>query len=216
MIGKLTAHEIVYRRLREMILFGELAPGQAVTIQGLVVRLDCGTTPVREAIRHLTAEGALVLKGNRRIAVPKLSLSQLDELSFARLTIEPHLAKLATSNMTEGDIQPLEEADRRLEEAIEQGDIRTYLKQNHIFHHGLYAFSAAPILTSITDGLWLRAGPSLRVVCGRIGTANLPDMHEEALAAMRAGDADAAAHAIKDDIRQGHELVRESLEQQVI
>lgn len=202
--------------MQEMILFGEMAPGQPVTIQGLVARLDCGTTPVREAIRHLTAEGALILKDNRRIAVPRLSLSQLDELSFARLAIEPHLAKLATVRMTEDDVQLLENADRRLGEAIEQGDIRTYLKQNHTFHHGLYALSNAPILTSIAQGLWLRAGPSLRVVCGRIGTANLPDLHEEALAAMRTGDVDAVARAIKDDINQGHGLVRESLLQQEI
>ena len=215
-MGKLTAHEIVYRRIREMILFGELAPGQAVTIQGLVLQLDCGTTPVREAIRHLTAEGALILKGNRRIAVPKLSPSELDELSFARLKIEPHLAKLAASNSSEGDVRLLEEVDRRLEEAIEQGDIRAYLEQNYRFHHGLYGLSAAPILISIAEGLWLRAGPSLRVVCGRIGTANLPDRHGEALAAMRAGNVKAVARAIKDDIRQGYELVRESLEQQVI
>ena len=34
--GKTPAHQRVYGQLREMILFGELAPGQAVTIQGLI------------------------------------------------------------------------------------------------------------------------------------------------------------------------------------
>ena len=34
------AHQHVYEQLREMILFGDLAPGQAVTIQGLTDRLD--------------------------------------------------------------------------------------------------------------------------------------------------------------------------------
>ena len=33
-------HEVVYRKLRDLILFGEIAPGQAVTIQGLVEQLD--------------------------------------------------------------------------------------------------------------------------------------------------------------------------------
>ncbi len=33
---KLPAHEIVYQKLRSQILFGDLVPGQAVTIQGLV------------------------------------------------------------------------------------------------------------------------------------------------------------------------------------
>ena len=194
-----------------MILFGELAPGQAVTIQGLVSRLDSGTTPVREAIRHLTAEGALIFKDNRRIAGPRLTLSQLEELSFARLQIEPELAKLATSRMKAGDIEGLERADDRLNDAITRGDIRAYLEQNYDFHHRLYALSDAPILISIANALWLRVGPSLRVVCGRVGMDNLPDKHEEALAAMRAGDGDAVAQAIGGDIRQGHEHIRQSL-----
>ncbi|MEE3072583.1 MAG: GntR family transcriptional regulator, partial [Pseudomonadota bacterium] len=51
------AHQIAYQTLREKILFGELAPGQAVTILGLTEQLGAGMTPVREAIRRLTAAG---------------------------------------------------------------------------------------------------------------------------------------------------------------
>ena len=194
-----------------MILFGELAPGQAVTIQGLVSRLESGTTPVREAIRHLIAEGALTFKDNRRIVVSRLTLSQLEELSFARLQIEPHLARLATSRMGAGDLKRLEQTDDRLDKAIIRGDIRAYLEENCAFHHALYALSDAPILISIANALWLRVGPSLRVVCGRVGMDNLPDKHEEALAAMRAGNSEAVALAIEGDIRQGHEHIRQSL-----
>jgi len=210
-VRKPPVHEVVYHRMREIILFGELAPGQAVTIQGLVSRLESGTTPVREAIRHLIAEGALTFKDNRRIAVPRLTLSQLEELSFARLQIEPHLAKLATMRMEGGDIKRLEQANDRLDDAIKRGDIRAYLEQNYAFHHALYALSEAPILMSIANALWLRVGPSLRVVCGRIGMDNLPDKHVEALAAMRAGNADAVAQAIEEDIQQGHEHIKQSL-----
>ena len=54
----LPAHEMTYRALKELLLFGEIAPGQAVTIQGLVARLEVGMTPVREALRRLISEGA--------------------------------------------------------------------------------------------------------------------------------------------------------------
>ena len=40
----LPAHEMTYRALKELLLFGEIAPGQAVTIQGLVARLEVGMT----------------------------------------------------------------------------------------------------------------------------------------------------------------------------
>ncbi len=208
----LPIHELVYRQIREMILFGELAPGQAVTIHGLVKELGAGMTPVREAIRRLTAEGALNFQGNRRICLPVLSLAQLEELSFARLAIEPHLAYLAASYMDISDIERLQNVDELLNIAIAQGNVRAYLEHNYRFHEMLYAHSNARILMSISGALWLRIGPSLRVVLGRFGTANLPDKHKEALAALRAGDAQSVAKAINEDLRQGHQGIRWSLE----
>ena len=39
---KIPSHEVTYARLRDMILFGHLAPGQPVTIQGLIADLGAG------------------------------------------------------------------------------------------------------------------------------------------------------------------------------
>ena len=49
---KIPSHEVTYARLRDMILFGHLAPGAPVTIQGLIAELDAGMTPVREAVQR--------------------------------------------------------------------------------------------------------------------------------------------------------------------
>lgn len=208
---KVPSHEITYCRLRDMILFGQLAPGQPVTIQGLTTMLGAGMTPVREAIRKLTAEGALELQGNRRVSVPQLTASQLDELAFARLTIEPRLAAMAGQRLGSADIHELARIDADLDQAIANGDVQRYLMYNYRFHFALYERAGAPILLSIAHTLWLRFGPSLRVVCGRYGTSNLPDRHGDALAAMRADDPDALSRALHDDIAQGIEQVRLSL-----
>lgn len=210
---KIPTHEIVYRQLREMILFGELTPGQAVTIQGLVRDLAVGMTPVREAIRKLTAEGALEFQGNRRICVPEISLEQLKEISFARNAIEPRLAFLASKMADTTDIERLTAIDDALNRAISQGDVRAYLEHNCRFHEALYGLSGAKILISISATLWLRVGPSLRVVCGRYGTLSLPDMHDEALSALRAGNHQGVADAIAVDIEQGHDQIRNALRQ---
>ena len=53
------AHERVYRRLRQQVMHGELAPGQALTLRGLAKTFDVSTTPAREAVRRLVAEGLL-------------------------------------------------------------------------------------------------------------------------------------------------------------
>ena len=208
---KLPTHELVYQRLREMVLFGDIAPGQAVTIQGLIDRLGVGMTPVREAIRRLTAEGALQAQGNRRIVVPELAVSDLEQLAFARLAIEPRLAELAIKYLTDRDILEIERIDSALNAAIETGDVTGYLQQNYRFHMAIYDAAHAPLLADLARGLWLRFGPSLRVVCGRFGTQNLPDRHRQALDAMHARDADGAARAIREDLEQGFDQVRHSL-----
>lgn len=208
--ARLPEHEAAYRRLREMVLFGALAPGQKVTIQGIARALGAGMTPVREAIRRLTAEGALVLHENRRVSVPRLRPGQIDELAFARRLLEPRLARLALARLTAAEIEALAAIDRELDAAIAAGDVTGYLAGNYRFHFALYEAADAPILLSLTGSLWLRFGPSLRVVI-ESGAPVGPDRHRDALAALRAGDAEALAAAIEADIVQGLDRVREAL-----
>lgn len=202
---KQPVHEQVYQTLRAMILFGELAPGQAVTIQGLTDSLGVGMTPVREAIRRLMSEGALMFQGNRRISVPVLTQEDLRQVIFVRKSIEAELARRAAQKMTPAAVEALEHLDSALDLAIETGDVSGYLRSNYDFHALLYAIADAPILTEMADRLWLRFGPSLRVVCGRFGTQNLPDRHKEMLDALRAGDAEGVARAMEQDVEQGME-----------
>jgi DNA-binding GntR family transcriptional regulator len=208
---KIPSHEVTYTRLRDMVLFGRLEPGQPVTIQGLCADLDAGMTPVREAIRRLTAEAALKPQGNRRVSVPVLSISDVDQLAFARLAIEPHLVELAAVRATPALIARLTAIDALVDQAISAGRVSDYLESNHAFHFALYEASDAPVLVDMARALWLRFGPSLRVVCARYGAGVLQDRHKEALAAMRTGDVAGLVAAMRADIADGVEGVRGTL-----
>ncbi|MDH5797993.1 MAG: FCD domain-containing protein, partial [Paracoccaceae bacterium] len=118
---------------------------------------------------------------------------------------------LATKNLTPELIEELETIDAALNRAITLGDIKGYLASNHQFHLRLYEAADAGILLSIAHMLLLRVGPSLRVVCGRFGTFQLPDLHEEALAAMRRSDAQGVADAVQKDLIQGIDQIRQSI-----
>ncbi|KID12663.1 GntR family transcriptional regulator [Rhodobacteraceae bacterium PD-2] len=205
------AHERVYRDLREMILFGAMMPGEAVTIQGLVERTGAGMTPVREALRRLTAEGALQALGNRRIAVPVLDRGAVEELLEARLALEPRVAARAARRADASDVAALSDIDRRLDAAIARGDIEASLRENPAFHARMTAVAGAPILTAMIETLWLRFGPSLRTVCGQFGTRQLRDMHKDLIAALDRRDPEAAAQALEGDVRQGMDLIAAAL-----
>jgi DNA-binding GntR family transcriptional regulator len=209
---KIPSHEMTYMRLRDMVLFGQLEPGQPVTIQGLCAGLDAGMTPVREAIRRLTAEAALTPQGNRRVSVPILSRADVDQLAFARLAIEPHLVERAAKRVTPALTARLTALDVQVDRAIAAGQISDYLESNHAFHFALYEASEAPVLVDMARALWLRFGPSLRVVCTRYGAGVLLDRHNEALVAMRAGDVAGLVQAMRDDISDGIDAVRGTLD----
>ena len=201
------AHERVYRLLRDKILFGDLTPGAAVTIQGLVDEFGLSMTPIREAIRRLTAEGALVFQGNRRVSVPEMEEGRFAELAYARLAIEPKLAEMATAHADDAAIDRLRAIDDDLNRAIETGDAKAYMTENHRFHFTLYALAGSTILLPLAESLWLRFGPLYRIIAGKYGTGNLVDRHDEAILALGANDAGAVAEAIRQDISQGLDIV---------
>lgn len=209
----LPAHAQVYLRLRDMVLYGDLKPGQAVTIQGLTEQLNAGMTPVREAIRRLISQEALAMQGNRRVCVPQLSGSDIGELIIAREWLECYLTRLAIKRGSAADIAVLADIDDNLDTAIRQGDLRAYMHLNHQFHTTLYSIAGSPVLADLAKGLWLRFGPGMRVLCGRLGTQSLPDNHKELLRAMQAGDIDRAVAAISADLRQGMDQLRASLDE---
>ncbi|WP_050604892.1 GntR family transcriptional regulator [Ruegeria sp. 6PALISEP08] len=209
--GKQPVHEQVYQTLRSQILFGELVPGQPVTIQGLTDSLGVGMTPVREAIRRLISDGALVFQGNRRVSVPLLNSGDIQQMIFARISIESELSRRAAANLQADDIDHLEGIDKNLDRMIADGDVGGYLRLNQAFHETLYSYANAPILNDLAERLWLRFGPSLRVVCGRFGTQSLPDRHKDIITALRNGNAEKVAKATAQDIEQGMELISEAI-----
>ncbi|UAB88469.1 GntR family transcriptional regulator [Ruegeria sp. SCSIO 43209] len=208
---KRPAHEQVYRTLKSQILFGDLVPGQPVTIQGLTDSLGVGMTPVREAIRRLISDGALIFQGNRRVSVPLLSANDIEQMIFARISIETELSRRSTKNISITEIDYLEQLDQRLDNMIADGDVGGYLRLNHAFHQSLYSHADAPILVDLAERLWLRFGPSLRIVCGRFGTQSLPDRHKDIIAALRERDAEKAALATAQDIEQGMGMMGDAL-----
>lgn len=206
-----TAHEIVYRRLRERILFGGFLPGSAVTLRGLAEDLGVSPMPVREAVRRLTAERALVMLDNRRVLVSPMTREKFEQILFARSALEQELAARALANMRRADIDEIERIDNALDKATAQGDVSGYMRGNYLFHFSIYELARCEMLLALVESIWLQFGPFMRMAYGRLGTSLLEDHHEAAIAAMRRKDGEALRAAIVADIGQGMGFIGEEI-----
>lgn len=206
-----TAHENVYRRLRERILFGGFLPGSAVTLRGLAEELGVSPMPVREAVRRLTAERALEMLDNRRVLVAPMTREKFEQILFARSALEQELAARALPSMTPADIAEIERIDQSIDKAMDQGDVTGYMRSNYLFHFSIYRLANADMLLALVDSIWLQFGPFMRMAYGRMGTSLLEDQHEVAIAAMRRNDSAALRAAIVADIGQGMGFIGEEI-----
>ncbi|HTX09330.1 MAG TPA: GntR family transcriptional regulator [Solirubrobacteraceae bacterium] len=74
--------------LRTMVLTGQIAPGSGLTQVGLAQEIGVSTTPLREALRRLEAEGLLESQRNGRPQVPRFDPADLDALYAGRVLLE--------------------------------------------------------------------------------------------------------------------------------
>lgn len=198
-----TLQEWVYRALRQAIMTGHFVPGHSVTIRGVAEMLNVSLMPVREALRRLVAERALELLSNRRVTVPKMTPSKLEELASARIALESLAAVRALPAINDELLQTLRALDEEVDQALHDGDVTTYLQKNQAFHLTLYRAGDSQVLIPLIESLWLQFGPFMRMVLGRIGVSYVLDRHAEALKAIERKDPLALRLAIEGDIRDG-------------
>ena len=123
----------VYRQLCELILNGEIAPGQLITIQALADAFGVSAMPVREALQRLTAARVLTVISSRSIGIPPLTSERLSDLRRVQLEVKSLAAIWATPNISNSDIGRLEECVTEMDEAARLGDNKQYLRSNRAF-----------------------------------------------------------------------------------
>ena len=114
----------------------------------------------------------------------------------------------------EARMKQLRVIDARMDRALADGDVFTYMQSNHAFHFTIYEASERPTILRLIETLWLQFGPFMRVVYGRYGTSNLVDQHQRALKAAAAHDPEEMANALHDDIADGMGLIGRNIFEQ--
>jgi DNA-binding GntR family transcriptional regulator len=129
--------EGVYTRLREMLLNGEIEPGRVLSQVKLARGLGVSTTPLREAMRLLQAEGLLVSEHNRRSRVAPLNPADIDAVYGSRIVLETLAIRITVPDMTGEDLQALRDDLEAMAEAAKTRDIRKWEPAHRVFHRRL-------------------------------------------------------------------------------
>ncbi|MCV6596341.1 MAG: GntR family transcriptional regulator [Mangrovicoccus sp.] len=209
---KRPVHAEVYEQIKSLILFGDYLPGHAVTIHGVSNRLGVGITPIRESMRRLNAEGALVSHENRRVSVPKMDDQRLKDIQLLRETVEPELAKRAAPRGDEDTRAELARLAHGGARASAAQDHREFLEWDYRFHFALYELAQAPVLERLARSLWLQLGPAMRAAVQHSGgTKGLAAQNQALLLVFAAGDADAIGAEMARNIAQRTALLSQSI-----
>jgi DNA-binding GntR family transcriptional regulator len=139
--------------LREMILSGELLPGQKIHQVDVARQLGVSRSPLREALRTLEGEGLARYETNRGYVVTRLNMDELAEILQLRDVIEAHLIS-HISAPDEKTLSTLRGLTAEIEAAVTARDfdaLTSAVRQSRVV---IYELSHLPIFLSELQRLW--------------------------------------------------------------
>lgn len=202
-----SAHDRVYRALRYRIMYGDILPGQPLTLRGIGAEFGVSMTPARESVRRLVAEGALSLSVSGRVSTPELTSDRIEELAALRALIEVELASRALPRAHMALIERLQAINSNVSQAVANRDSVSYIRTNLEFHRTLYLRAQAPAMLAMAETVWLQLGPTMRSLYGRLRKTEPPQFHRLIIAALKAGDEPGLRLAVRSDVTQGLRLL---------
>jgi DNA-binding GntR family transcriptional regulator len=201
-----TLQEALVNAIRDAILRGQLRPGEKLDQTKLSQRFGVSRMPVREALRTLASEGLINFSPHRGATVAELDPDELDEIFFLRATVEALAGRLATPRMTEAQLDELDSI-REMMEAHEE-DVHEWLDLNDRFHFTIYEAALRPRLLGLITNLRNTCAPYINIyISSTANAARSRDEHRRIVEALRARDPQAVETIIREHVvSSGHAL----------
>jgi DNA-binding GntR family transcriptional regulator len=196
--------------LRERIFAGELAPGAFLDEVALSASLGISRTPLREALKVLTAEGLVRHEPRRGCFVNQVTEHDLDDIFPVIALLEGQCAHQAALRATDADLAALETLHTRLVEHAQAKRITDYYAANFAIHEAII---------TLADNRWLAQviGDLRKIVkLARLQQLHAPGRLDQSLAehlavfaALKARDAQGAEAAMRTHLIRQRSALRE-------
>lgn len=142
--------EHVHAELRHAIISGRIKSGVRLNERQLAADLGISTSPLKEAMRMLEAEG-LVRTEPRRGSFVTFSARQAEEMTLARAALESVLARQAAKHGSEADFAILRGLIDQMRAAMESGAVDLLIELNEKFHDTIHEASGCDYLRRLQN-----------------------------------------------------------------
>lgn len=188
-ISRLSLHERVAQRLREMIVSGELAGGEKVPVAELSQEIGVSLTPLREALKVLAGEQLVELTPNRGARVVAVTPEEARAVFEVISSLEGAAAELAAERMNAQQLAVLESLHERMRDYYLSGEKEPYFRLNREIHDAIVEFAGNPVLSHMRGQLSTHA-ERVRFMAVMDGTRQSQAMqdHEDVMEAFRKRD----------------------------
>jgi DNA-binding GntR family transcriptional regulator len=147
-IQEVSLGEQVRRKLQMDIISGEIPPGTILSGPALAQHLGISSSPVREALLQLAADGLLEVRRNRGFVVVTPTVEDLRNTFQVRVRLETMaIEQLVQIGLP--DPAPLTAIADEIAAAVKKGDVPAYMAADRAFHEALLDAAGNPVLTRI-------------------------------------------------------------------
>jgi len=140
----------IITKIKDMILSGELSPGQQIVQEEFAKRMGVSRTPLLHALQVLKSEMLVTSIPNRGIFVRKVSLEELKEIFEFREAIETMACKLAAERVTPKDIEKLRNLFKPFSDHPKVINPRNFLLVDQQFHEQIINLSGNKMMSRMT------------------------------------------------------------------
>jgi DNA-binding GntR family transcriptional regulator len=132
--------------IRDMIVAGELNPGDRIVESRLARQIGVGQPTVREALVALEHQGLVVRKANQGCVVTSLTRNEIKQILRIRGELEALAVELAVESAADADVRKLLELTERMKEAAQIRDLQRFFELDLQFHQVLWGMSGNSLL----------------------------------------------------------------------
>ena len=148
------------RQIKDMIVSGELNPGEQIRQEEMALKLAVSRVPLREALNVLADQGLLYHRPHQGYFVTKRDPGQFAQIRRMLHLLENELMATIAWPGTE-ELNRLRYLNAQMQHCVDAADIQQLIELNQQFHFAIFSLSPNRLIMDEVARLWALIEPGM-------------------------------------------------------